>query len=270
MKALWIRTGEAGLPLVADLPLPFRRITRPIDPEIFRRQARGENVGKPRLLPATGLQCRRTVGAHDDAGRVIDGRGLVFVISGEVRVSAGGGVHLFRGGDLYFQDDLGGRAHRAECEGDCRLLFLGVADSWMPEGETGGTGAAPAPADGRPLLRRMYKAVDDRSYFRDFAELFPEPGRWTPPRPAVGFHFVHFPPGFEIGWHPEGVNNFVVMLSGALELEVGGDGAIAVFGPGDVCLAEDRTGEGHIDRTHGETRMALIVFEDEHLWPMAS
>jgi hypothetical protein len=55
-------------------------------------------------------------------------------------------------------------------------------------------------------------------------------------------------------------------MTGKLELEVSGDGDIEVFGPGDVCLAEDRTGEGHIDRMHGETRLALIVFEDDHLW----
>lgn len=121
--------------------------------------------------------------------------------------------------------------------------------------------------DKAPLPRRMYKAADEKLYFRSFENLFEgEPGQWTAARAVFGFRFVHFPPDSFIDWHPEVVNNFVVVMAGKLELEVSGDGAIEVFGPGDVCLAEDRTGEGHIDRMHGDTRLALIVFEDEHLW----
>jgi hypothetical protein len=70
-----------------------------------------------------------------------------------------------------------------------------------------------------------------------------------------------------IDWHPEVVNNLAIFLSGELELESGGGGgAIEVFHAGDVCLAQDRTGEGHIDRTRGVTHVALIVVETENLW----
>jgi hypothetical protein len=272
MKALWIHDDMAGSAAVRPLPLPYRRITKPIDPEIFRRQARGEDVGRPRLHPTTGLSSRRTVGRHEDRGPVTRGRGLVLVISGQVELWAGGrSLGIARPGDVYLQDQGAGQAHTAVCNGDCSLLFLGLESGWQPSGEVQTRASEDRPPDrSAPLLRRMYEAADGKSLFGGFPELFGPSGEWTPPRPAQGFHFVHFPPGFFIDWHPEGVNNFVVINSGALELEVSGDRRVEVFGPGDVCLAEDRTGEGHIDRAHGENRMVLVVLDNEHLWERTS
>jgi hypothetical protein len=268
MKALWITEGAEGGTIVRPLPLPFRRMNRPLDPEIFRRQARGENVHKPRMFEGRGLRSRRTIGLHKCRGHAGDGRGLMFIISGRVDVSlANGDVHTLGPGDIYFQDDFAGPNNTTACVGDCRLLHLGVADGWSPEGELQDQISIASTSERAPSLRRMYRATDDKSYFRDFGHLFPASGEWSEPRPVVGFHFVTFPSGYFIDWHPEGVNNFVIVTSGGLELEVSGDGAIEVFSPGDICLAEDRTGEGHIDRAHGETRMALIVFEDAALWP---
>ncbi len=228
MKLLWIQAGADARSVVQPLPLPFRRMSKPIDPEIFRRQARGENVGRARLYPGTALRSRWTVGFHDDRGRVIDGRGLIFVISGRVELSMeDGSAGVLGPGDAYFQDDFAARGHRATCVGECRLLHLGVSDAWSPEGEvqTQATDGQRS-GDGKPLLRRMFKAADKKSYFRDFAHLFPDPGQWSEPRPVAGFHFVQFQPGYCIGWDSEGVNNFVVIMTGKLELEVSGDGAI--------------------------------------------
>jgi len=42
-----------------------------------------------------------------------------------------------------------------------------------------------------------------------------------------------------------------ISLSGTAEVEVG-DGTVARIGPGDVVLAEDLTGHGHITRVVGE------------------
>jgi uncharacterized cupin superfamily protein len=39
----------------------------------------------------------------------------------------------------------------------------------------------------------------------------------------------------------------VITLSGAVEIEPG-DGTVRRFGPGDVMLADDTTGHGHITR----------------------
>jgi hypothetical protein len=44
---------------------------------------------------------------------------------------------------------------------------------------------------------------------------------------------------------------YSISLSGTAEIEVG-DGTVARIGPGDVVLAEDLTGQGHITRVVGE------------------
>lgn len=269
MKSLWIYADADGNSCFKPLPLPFKRVTKPIDAEIFRRQARGEDAWRPpRLLSSTGLSAMRVVGERNDPWTTAEARHLVFVISGRVELTASdGSTCVLEPGDAYLEDDVSGKGHRVRWVGECRVLRLGGLEPWNPEGEAlSATSALSSQASKGPLLRRMYKASDDKSYFRSFDYLFPEePGKWSAVRPVIGFSFTHFPPDFFIDWHPEVVNNFVVVMTGELELEVG-DGSVEVFGPGDVCLAEDRTGQGHIDRMHGENRIAVIVFEDQHLW----
>jgi len=269
MKALWIYADAGGKSRIKPLPLAITKIKKPLDPEIFRRQARGENVGHPRLFPSTGLRSMRVVGERNDAWHSAECRQLVFVVAGRIELTVGdGSTSVLAPGDLFFEDDTSGQGHRLRYIGDCRLLFLGVADSWLPEGEfIAETAEASSHQDKEPLLRCMYTAADSKAYFRPFDELFAAASdQSSGARPTVGFHFVHFPPGSFIDWHPEGVNNFVVVMTGKLELEVSGDRAVETFGPGDVCLAADRTGEGHIDRAHGDLRVALVVLEDQHLW----
>src|ERR1700728_2858184 len=272
MRSIWVADGGDGYLQVSPLPLPIRRITKPIDPEIFRRQARGENVGRPRLLDARGLRAVRCGNGELRKHAVAPGRQLCFVISGllEVVIDSGAAIHLSRG-DILLLDNLEEGGRRILCSDQCRLLQLEVAGEWRPDGTVGAAEDQVDDSNDPPQLVRMYRGDDDNSYFRPLDTLFPgAEGQLGEPTSVEGFHFVEFMPGAFIDWHPEGVNNFVVVLSGRLELEVGGGkGEVKVFDPGDVCLAEDRTGIGHIDPTHGVTRLALIVVADEHLWPLA-
>lgn len=270
MKSVWIYADTAGSSTMRPLPLPFLEAKEPIDPELFRRQARGEDPRRPRLLGATDLCSMHVSRGRADPFRPAEGRHLVFVVSGEVELGVSdGGTDLLRPGDVFFEDDRVGHGHRVRWSDDCRVLRLGVADSWQPSGVTpDASEVGPVRGSASPLLRRIYKGADEKSYFARFDNLFPDDsGTWSTARPVTGFRFVHFPPDYFIDWHPEVVNNFVVVMTGRLELETGGDCRVEVFEPGDVCLAEDRTGVGHVDRIHGHTRVALIVLEDEHLWP---
>ena len=45
-------------------------------------------------------------------------------------------------------------------------------------------------------------------------------------------------------WHPAPRRQFVIILSGQLEIGFG-DGTKKIFGPGDARLVEDITGKGH-------------------------
>jgi hypothetical protein len=51
--------------------------------------------------------------------------------------------------------------------------------------------------------------------------------------------------------HPASDPQWVVMLRGTIEVEVS-DGTHRRFGPGDLVLATDTTGRGHITRTVGD------------------
>jgi hypothetical protein len=51
-------------------------------------------------------------------------------------------------------------------------------------------------------------------------------------------------PGVLQDWHPAPQRQFVIILSGSLEIGFE-DGSKKVFGPGDARLVEDTTGKGH-------------------------
>jgi len=115
----------------------------------------------------------------------------------------------------------------------------------------------------------MVEQPDQRSAFNEFPELFAGPaGTWSPVVPVAGVRFMEMA-DLDFDWHPEVVNAFVVVLAGALELEVGvGTERVEVFHEGDVCLAQDRTGIGHIDRAREGAQVAIVVLEDQDLWPL--
>lgn len=270
MQTVRIASSPAGGTVAEDVPLPFVNIDPPLEASIFRRLAAGEQIRRTTapLIPAHGLQAIRTTGPQTRYWNTV-GRFLVFVISGRLQICAtAGDARDLTPGDVLLIDTAKIADGVLRRFGDCRLLQIHLHYEWMAHG-TLPQPALDRPGDPqrKPKLKRMYQARDDKSYFKAFDELFAtangDPGVAKPVR---GFWFVRFEPGAFIDWHPEVVNNFVIVLSGALELEVSGDGAIEVFGPGDVCLAEDRRGAGHIDRMHGINRLALVEFEDHESW----
>jgi quercetin dioxygenase-like cupin family protein len=59
------------------------------------------------------------------------------------------------------------------------------------------------------------------------------------------------PPGSVQDWHNAQTRMYVITLSGRMEVEIEG-GQRLEFGPGDVRLAEDTTGPGHVSRVLGD------------------
>jgi len=116
-------------------------------------------------------------------------------------------------------------------------------------------------------LKRLYRGDHERAYFREFDQLFASPpGLWSDERAVTGFRICTLADATFIDWHPEVVNQVVLVLSGQIALESSGDYRNERFVAGDVCLAEDRTGVGHVDRIHGMTALCLLVMEDRDLW----
>ena len=101
--------------------------------------------------------------------------------------------------------------------------------------------------------------MDGRSHFEEVDLPFdlPQATQRTDVQAVSGMQFVYQPPGFVIDMHPAPRRQYVVTLQGQAEI-VMGDGTALRFGPGDVVLAEDVTGEGHITRVVGDAARVSI------------
>ena len=67
---------------------------------------------------------------------------------------------------------------------------------------------------------------------------------WTKSQDTTKIVFATREPGKTQDWHPAPQRQFVIILSGQLEIGFE-DGSKKVFGPGDARLVEDTTGKGH-------------------------
>ena len=104
---------------------------------------------------------------------------------------------------------------------------------------------------------RIYTGSDNQTHFQDvtldtFAELSARVGE-GPVRLNQG------PAKSSLDFHNAPRRQYVVIMSGEMEIEIG-DGTTRRLGPGDVLVAEDVTGKGHITRGVGtDPRVTLAV-----------
>jgi hypothetical protein len=110
---------------------------------------------------------------------------------------------------------------------------------------------------------RLFAGDDGQSHFEEVtvALLNPENGNSTS-APIVVDKIIlgEVEDGAEeMTWHNPSHRQYVIMLAGSMEIEVG-DGSKRIFNPGDILLAEDMTGQGHITRavTPGKQKYILI------------
>jgi mannose-6-phosphate isomerase-like protein (cupin superfamily) len=77
---------------------------------------------------------------------------------------------------------------------------------------------------------------------------------------ALETYFLTFPAGIAMDWHPAPRRLFHFFLSGSCEVTVS-DGSVRTFQQGDIVLAEDTVGKGHITKNPGEgiTLMAVVA-----------
>jgi hypothetical protein len=194
---------------------------------------------------------------------------LTFVISGDLTLSVDSSQPCHLGpGDILLTDGQSSSVP-IDARNQCRLVQMGVPADWPGAGaevQQPGT-LIPRPPGRVPKLKRIYKGKGDRAYFTEFSELFPEAlNEWGTPHAITGFRLLCWENG-SMDWHPCVTNQLAIALAGEMEMEVGGGaGASEVFHAGDICLAEDRTGEGHIGRFRGVVHVVIMVVETEHLW----
>jgi quercetin dioxygenase-like cupin family protein len=84
-------------------------------------------------------------------------------------------------------------------------------------------------------------------------------GRLSQPVAAESVVFRETGADYDYDWHPAPARQFVVLLDGEIEIEVG-SGEIRRFAGGEVLLLEDTTGRGHRTRNVGPVpRRSLFV-----------
>ncbi len=109
---------------------------------------------------------------------------------------------------------------------------------------------------------RIYTGDDGESHFEDVEISLADDGFGgviSEPVKAKSVMFRETGGQYNLDYHNAPRRQYVVNLRGSVEIETG-LGEKRVLGPGDILLAEDTTGRGHISRAvEGEKRECLFI-----------
>lgn len=111
-------------------------------------------------------------------------------------------------------------------------------------------------------ITRLYSGPDGESHFEDTEIPLKDAGdigRLSERLPATGVIFRENDPDYDYDWHPAPRRQYILMMTGEIEVEVG-DGTKRRFQGGDILLAEDTTGRGHRAKlVSGGVRRSVFV-----------
>jgi hypothetical protein len=112
---------------------------------------------------------------------------------------------------------------------------------------------------------RLYTGADGRSHFEDIRIPLKDAGKTgflSERFKATGLVFRETGGDYDYDFHTAPRRQYVVNLEGEVEIEVG-DGTRRILRSGDILLAEDTTGQGHISRAvAGKPRKSLFITLD--------
>ena len=106
------------------------------------------------------------------------------------------------------------------------------------------------------MIIRLYTGDDGQAHFEDLN--VPAGERETVAlKPGADMAFRRIPDGSFIDWHTAPRLQYVIVLSGQMEIGIG-DGTKRMLNPGDILQVEDLTGQGHTTRSVGNRIMAYV------------
>ena len=109
---------------------------------------------------------------------------------------------------------------------------------------------------------RIYTGDDGESHFEDVEIEMSATGLagvMSDPVPAKSVIFREVDGDYNLDFHTAPRRQYVVNLNGSVEIETG-HGEKRLLGPGEILLAEDTTGRGHISRAvDGKPRQCLFI-----------
>ena len=149
-----------------------------------------------------------------------------------------------------------------------KLVFVLLAAGWIPTlGIMVGTrwiSGAPLIAQARTpvMVTRLFTGPDGKTHVEEYEVPLKAQGRGTELSDTVAVTSLQFRRtnrDYDLDWHPAPRRQFVITLSGESEVELDGGRKIRL-GPGNILLAEDTTGQGHISRAVGTgERISLFI-----------
>ena len=108
---------------------------------------------------------------------------------------------------------------------------------------------------------KLYTGDDQKSYFQevevDIGSIQPL-GNYSKPISTTGMMLRDFKQGSEFDWHNAPQPQYIIYLEGEMEVVASG-GETRTFRPGDILLASDLTGEGHISRTLTDGKSVIVT-----------
>ena len=115
-------------------------------------------------------------------------------------------------------------------------------------------------------ITRIYTGEDGESHFEDLDVSMHEvpavQDRRSERIKATSVIFRETPADYDLDFHNAPERQYVIMLEGGVEITVG-DGSKRVLKSGDILLAEDTTGRGHISRAvDNQTRKSIFITLD--------
>jgi hypothetical protein len=149
-----------------------------------------------------------------------------------------------------------------------KALLLVLAAGWIPTLALvfGGRWIS-----GEPLLAqrptpvtvtRLFTGPDGKTHVEEYEVPLKAQGRGTELSATVGVTSLQFRrtnQNYNLDWHPAPQRQYVITLSGESEVELDGGRKIRL-GPGNILLAEDTTGQGHLSRAIGSgDRISLFI-----------
>jgi hypothetical protein len=146
------------------------------------------------------------------------------------------------------------------------VAWLGLGGRQQPSGEVYADDAGQkqaAPKGERSMkVTRIYTGADNKSHFEDVEVPLKAGGKagfMSDLQKATGVVFRETDGNYDFDFHNAPRRQYVVNLEGEVEIEIG-DGTKRILRSGDILLAEDTTGQGHISRAvGGKPRKSLFI-----------
>jgi hypothetical protein len=113
---------------------------------------------------------------------------------------------------------------------------------------------------------RIYVDAEGCSHFK-VEKIALSSNNYAPPAPALNTSanepagrcvFLELPVGWYGVWHPTPVRQWLVLMSGVCEFEVG-DGAKEIRKAGDLVLLDDTRGKGHQTKVIGDVSVRIAA-----------